>query len=527
MQPDRYRRRLESHLALGRYEAALATLCAWRERAPELLEPELLHARIDLARGRLRAARERALSAVRTRDCPPELALDVVQCLRVLVAHDALVEWAHGYPHRAALTAVDRANVAAALESIGAHVLARDWLDAAVQAAPDDATVRVNRALARSYAGEFDGARADLEHAINTPQDPAIAHWMLSRLDRQRTQTNHVERLRARLAATRGVVLDGEYLQFALFKELDDLGDHAAAWQALDAGCRLVRTRAPYDRAAQQRLFAAISRRFPLDAPQAPALAGAPTPVFIVGMHRSGTTLLESMLAANQGVCAYGESLRLSGALRYAADHAGAGVLDEALVAAASSIDPVQVRDAFLGEGRWRIGAATHVTEKMPGYFQAIGFIRHAFPGAKIIHLRRDPMDLCFANLRELFADGVSCSYALEDIAHFHALYLRLMRHWHETYPGFVLDIDYEALVRDPVTVSRRVFAFCGLDWTPQVVDPAAWSARSINTLSAVQARQAISTGSIGRWKPYARWLEPLRLALDEASREGIASGMA
>ncbi|MFM2287685.1 MAG: hypothetical protein RL684_828 [Pseudomonadota bacterium] len=517
MQPDRYRRRLEAHVALGRYEAALATLSAWRERAPELLEPELLHARIDLGRGRLRAARTRALAAIRTRDCPPGLAIDVVQCLRVLVAHDALVEWARGYPHRAALTAADRANIVAALESIGAHAIARDWIETAVQDAPDDAAVRVNRALTRSYAGDFDGARADLEHAIASAQDPAIAHWMLSRLQRQTERTNHVERLRARIAAAHGDALDGEYLQFALFKELDDLGEHAAAWQALDEGCRLVRARAPYDRAASERLFGAITRRFPLDAPQAPVLAGEPTPIFIVGMHRSGTTLLESMLAAHPRVCAYGESLRLAGALRLAADQAGSRMLDEALVAAAASMDPLLVRDAFLAEGRWRIGASTHVTEKMPTCFQAIGFIRHAFPAARIIHLRRDPMDLCFANLRELFANGVEHSYALEDVAHFHALYLALMRHWHAIYPGFVLDIDYEALVRDPIAVSQRVFAFCGLDWSERVVDPAAWSTRAINTLSAVQARQAIGTGSIGRWRSYSRWLEPLRAALDAA----------
>lgn len=515
MQPERYRRRVESHVAQGRPDAALATLCAWREHAPHLLEPELLHALIDLGCGRLRAARARALGSIRSRECPAALALDVVQCLRVLFAPDALVEWARGYPHRAAMTVADRTSVVAALESIGARALAQDWLDDVARSAPDDAAVRVNRALTRSYAGNFDDARADLEHAIATPADPALAHWLLARLERQDARANHVERLRARLAQARGDALDQEFLQFALFKELDDLGDHASAWQALDAGCRLVRSRVPYDRAAWQRLFAAIARRFPLDAASAAPLADAPTPVFIVGMHRSGTTLLESMLASSPGVCAYGESRRLSGALRLAADQAGRGVLDEALVAAASSIDPVQVRDAFLDEGRWRIGAATHVTEKLPANFQAIGFIRHAFPHAKVIHLRRDPMDLCFANLRELFADDVSHSYGLGDVAHFHALYLGLMRHWRTAYPGFVLDVDYEALVREPLTVSQQVFAFCGLQWRPGVIDPASWSARSINTLSSVQARQVVGSGSIGRWKAYAKWLQPLRTALE------------
>lgn len=514
MHAERYRRRLALHAAQGQYEAALATLSAWRARSPDLLEPLLLHARIDLAHGHFRSARDRALEAIRSCDCPPELALDAANCLRVLVAHDALVEWANAYPHRAALRPADLARVAAVLEAIGAHAIARSWIEEAASRAPDDVNCLVNRALRHTHAGDFSAARADLERAIATPQDPAIAHWMLSRLDRQNHQVNHVERLHARIKESGGDALDGEFLQFALFKELDDLGDHAAAWTALSEGCRLAGHRVRYDREAHERLFAAIKQQFPMDAPVAPVTRDAPMQIFIVGMHRAGTTLLESMLSANPDVCAYGESYRFSGALRYAADHAGSGVLDEAIVSAARSIDPLLVRDHYVGEGRWHFGNATHVTEKLPGNFQSIGFIRHALPNARILHLRRDPMDLCFANLRERFVDSAAYSYSLADLAHFHALYCDLMQHWHHSYPGFVLDIDYETLVSDPLNASKRVFEFCGLDWNPGVVEPAAWLARPINTLSSVQARGAVTTRSMGRWKPYAKWLEPLRLLL-------------
>lgn len=516
MRSDRYRQRIAAHVAHGEYRSALATLDAWRAREPDLLETELLHARIDIGRGRLRDAQNRVLPAIRTRACPPALALDVVQCLRVLVEHDALIDWAGTWPLRAELPPADVARIAASLETIGAHALASDWIDEAVRRALDDATCRVNRALVRSYGGDIEGACADAEQAIASPADPAIAHWLVARFERASPDRNRIESLRARLRDAAHD--DAEYLQFALFKQLDELGDTEGAWAALEAGCAAVRSRIPYGRAATERLFAALKARFPLDAPFASARHEAPQSIFIVGMHRSGTTLLESMLAAHPHTCAYGESQRLSGAVRFAADHPCTPLLDDALVAAAATLDWNLVRDRFLDCGRHRIGTALHVTEKMPGTFQMIGFIRHALPQAKVVHLRRDPMDLCFANLRELFSDGVAHAYAQDDLAHYHAAYSDLMRHWHAVYPGFVLDVDYEDLVRDPLATSRRVYDFCGLDWSPRVIEPEAWAGRAINTLSSAQARQSVNTASIGRWRRYAAQLEPLRLALGVAA---------
>ncbi|HEX7769160.1 MAG TPA: sulfotransferase, partial [Dokdonella sp.] len=207
-------------------------------------------------------------------------------------------------------------------------------------------------------------------------------------------------------------------------------------------------------------------------------------------------------------------SQRFGAALRYAADAAGEGVLDDAIVAAAPTLDYTLVRDRFLAEARAAVGDATHVTDKLPANVQLVGYILQALPGAKIVHLRRDPMDLCFANLRELFADGVGYAYAFDDLAHYHACHRDLVQHWHAVHPGRILKIDYETLVREPLDTSRRVFEFCGLDWEPRVVEPVAWSARAIATLSAVQARQPVNTASIGRWRAYARQLAPLQEAL-------------
>ncbi len=506
---ERYRSRLERHVAEGRMGQAKELLALWRESTPDLLEPELLLARIEQLEGAYGRARTRVLNAVATMECPAGLALDVVNCLRVFVAHDALEAWVNAFPGRAAVAAEDQARIAAALSSAGLHALALEWIEEAVTKSPSSGVCLVNRALLRSYAGDIEGARADVDKVINGPQDSATAHWLLARLDRQSAVSNHVDRLRRRIE-TCVHPADSALLHFALFKELDDTGDTDGAWRALMEGCRQARMRKTYDRDASERLFASLKERFPLARPPAKATGNDPVPIFIVGMHRSGTTLVERVLSAHPGVFAYGESQRLSGALRQVADHGSESLIDEALIERASSLDAWQVSACYFDEGRRRIGGASHVTDKLPANFQSIGFIHDAIPQARVVHLRRDPIDLCFANLRELFSDSVSYSYAIEDVAHFHALYADLMCHWHDSFPGFVLNVDYEELVTHPEQVGRKIFEFCGLDWNPALLDSYLMQDAPVNTLSAVQVRSPIHTRSIARWKPYAKWLEPL-----------------
>ncbi len=517
MSIERHRRRIDGHVSQGRLDAALVILDRWQAELPRDIEPELLRARVEFLSGHYIAARTRFLAAVRERAVPPPLAPEVVEGLRLFAAHDALAHWAQTYPNRAALAAADQTRIAAALSAIGAHALAREWADAAVAAAPDDGVCRVNRALIHQYAGQFDAAQADLDHVLGTPQESAMGYWLQSRLRRQTADSNHVAVLRERLQRPLDP-RDRERLQFALFKELDDLGDTEAAWHALSAACASVNARAPYDRAQHERLFALLKHE--VIAPDAASSertttrAGEHIPIFIVGLHRSGTTLLESMLGAHAGVYAYGESPRLTAALRYAADHYCATVIDEPLARRLPQLDDERVRELFMAEGHHAIGDATHVTEKRPDNFQLIGVIRRALPHAKVLHLRRDPMDVCFANLRENFPDALTHTNSLDDLAHYHGLYRDLMAHWHAAYRGFVLDVDYEGLVTDPQNTSRRVFEFCGLPWDHGVIDPVRWRARSINTLSSVQARSAVHRGSVGRWQAYAHWLEPLQRAL-------------
>lgn len=499
----------------GLFEAANHLLTDWRKQMPRAFEPRFHQVQLELQCGHYRIAREAVVAVLAQAECPAHLALDVALCLRAFALHDQLIAWASHYRLVAKMPAADIAHAATLLSAVGAHRLALDWANHAVARNAVDPIGRVNRALILGYLGESDRAASELMHVLKQSPPVAMAYWQLTRLRRQTPSENHVTAIRQALARPRLTSADRAFLGYALFKSLDDLGDTDAAWAALEAASAAARIDRPYHRFPEQELFAALRRTFPLSvpAPVVSAPASAAIPIFIVGLHRSGTSLIERILGASHDVYNAGETNRFNAAVCDGVDRICEQVPDLALLAELRHTDFERVGQSFDACAREQSGGSRFVTEKSPANFLNIGLIHHALPHAKILHMRRDPIDLCFANFRELFGASVSHTYALDDLVHYHGLYQGLMQHWHLHYPGFILDIDYENLVRNPEIESRRVFEFCGLAWHPGVVDVQARADAPVATLSAMQVRQPVNTASIGRWRPYARWLEVLTKA--------------
>lgn len=526
MTPDRYRQRFGQQVRDGLYIAAAKTLNDWQVQSPAAFEPRFHRIQLHLLSGACRNARDSAAELMARPDCPPRLALEAALCLKSFALHDALISWAGNYAQRQQMPARDIAHVATVLSGVGAHALALEWADAGVAKSPGDAVCEVNRALILNYLGEFDRSRISLERVIATSRHQAMAYWLLARLRRQTPETQHVAALRQSLAAPDLAAEDRAFLGYALFKELDDLGEHAQAWAALQAANQAARIHTPYHAIAQEHLFSAIKgMRLPEQELAVECSEAQQVPIFIVGLHRSGTSLIERILGASPDVHDLGETERLSAALRYGADLYCERVPDLSLLTRAGRIDFREVRRIFDEAARVQSCGKRFVTEKSPGNFLNIGFIRRAFPHAKILHMCRDPVDLCFANYREHFGAQVTHTHALQDLVHYHRLYQNLMRHWHDSYPGFVLDVHYEQLVRDPETESRRVYAFIGLDWQSDAVAIERRGAEPVATLSSVQVRQPVNSASIGRWRPYASWLGELTDAFAEAMPHPLEGG--
>jgi hypothetical protein len=300
-------------------------------------------------------------------------------------------------------------------------------------------------------------------------------------------------------------------LYFALHKELDDLERHEEAWQALSSGAHCKRSTLSYEKSVTDRLFHALHAFEPSAAAHAQADTGAlPTPIFIVGMHRSGTTLLEQLLAGHSEVKGIGELYDFTSAMRHATDHHCRGVIDETLVMRARDVDLGAAGRRYLEGVAWRVAGFRCFTDKLPSNFLNVGFIAHGLPQAKILHMVRDPMETCFSNLRELFSEANPYSYDLVELADYYHQYRRLMQHWHARFPGRILDVDYARLTTEPEAEVRRVAEFCGLEFTPAMLDMGSRD-RGVVTASAVQVRAGIQTRERPKWAPYEPWLAGLR----------------
>ncbi|WP_330946706.1 sulfotransferase [Thermomonas sp. LB-4] len=404
------------------------------------------------------------------------------------------------------------ATSAVQLSNLNDHALAFECAGRAVAIDPSSIAARMARGQMRAQHGDIPGAEDDFNWCVRRIPGLMPAWWALSRLRRQTVESNHAGELRMLLSRVGLGAADVAYGAFALHKELDDLGDVAGAWQALQQGCTAKRSMLRYDAADTRALIDAL-----LEAPCPPRPSTACTeesvPIFIVGMHRSGTTLLEQLLDASGQVLGVGELYDFTSALREATDHHCRGVIDRVVVARAGQVNLPEVGRRYMAGVAWRLGGMRFFTDKLPSNFLNTGFICRALPQAKILHLVRNPLETCFSNLRELFSDANPYSYDQQELADYFLQYRRLMSHWHGMFPGRILDVSYSRLVQDPEATMREVAAFCGIEYRDSMRDPRS-SRRSVATASAVQVREGVVRRERPKWEPYAAYLHPLIDAL-------------
>ncbi|MCC7152865.1 MAG: sulfotransferase [Rubrivivax sp.] len=370
--------------------------------------------------------------------------------------------------------------------------------------------------LARMFAGDLAAAVASYELCLRLQPNDAPAHYMLAGVMRQTPQSNHVQRLRDAVARIGGASHGAPLLYYALFKELDDLGDAEAAWPLLSAGMSARRAQLAYDARADAELFELL-QTVGRGADDATEQDPGPCPIFVVGMPRSGTTLLERMLGGHPQVVDAGELRDFTFQARCMTGCPGPLEADGALARAlARWTDWSGLGRRYLTHTQWRARGHPFYTDKLPVNYLVLGWIAKALPRAKFLHMVREPMDVCFSNLKQLFAPGNAHSFDPLEMADHYVRYRALMAHWHRAFPGRVLDIDYRMLVTDPQAAARQVLGFCGLPWDPGVV--AIETRRgAVATASMVQVREAIHTRFLGQWQRYATPLEPMRARLAAA----------
>ncbi|MGJ3258791.1 MAG: sulfotransferase [Rhodospirillales bacterium] len=382
----------------------------------------------------------------------------------------------------------------------------------ACKLAPDNEEYRLNLGNVEEITGDLKEARASFEEALRIKPDFAEAFRKLAGHKSFQTDDPVLARMASLATQPDTSPKAAGNLHFALADIYDKAGEAETAFHHFQLGNAIKRKSLKgYDPDIVLRRIARTARIFRDDLFARFEGAGNTDdrPVFIVGMPRSGTTLVEQILASHSKVFAAGETRFLETQI---ADYITQARPARDYPEFVPSFDADNLKDmgsAYLGLISKDAGNALRITDKMPQNFIYAGLIRLLLPNARIIHCRRDPVDTCFSCFKKYFMDDVPFTFSLDDLANYYKSYHALMQHWRDVLPGGMLEIDYEAVVDDLEGEARRLIEYCGLDWEPACLDFHK-TKRDVATASNLQVRQPIYRSAVQAWKPYEAYLGPL-----------------
>lgn len=451
----------------------------------------------------------------------PEILMQRAQCLSLLNRNDEALEILEYLAEGDFPTAQLHADVAMMLSAKQLHQSAIVHYQKAIRLNNKIAGLHYNLAAAYRFIGDLTECERALECAIQLDPLDSEAQMMRSSLRLQTPEKNHIDDL---LDAYSRVEEDDKIksgLCYAIAKEQDDLNNVGASFTYLSEGASIRRRRMIYDVERDEQIMQRIAETFqPRRQRPAPVNKEGPKPLFIVGLPRTGSTMLERMLDNHSDVRSMGELDTLGAALtkHSIAETNESPPRAEDLVELASSVDLKALAQTYMSDSIPQHFSESFFIDKLPLNFLYLGLIHQSMPDAKIIHITRHPVASCFAIYRQWFRDIYPFSYDLIDLARYFVAYKKLTDFWHSQMPEAIHTVEYERLVEQPEVELKKVLAFCGLPWEQNVLAFHENTSPS-TTASAVQVRRPIHSKSKERWRRYASHLTSLIEALE---KEGI-----
>ena len=492
------------------------------QQMPDHVEAMRMLADIGMRLGVLDDAEFLLKSAIEFEPSNIQARIDYIQALRkrqkfaaALTAAKSLLEMAPENPQFQSLYAIENMQT-------GNYDTALSLFERVLQKIPDEPVTLTSRGHALKTIGQFEEAVASYQAAIQSAPTHGEAFYSLANLKTYRFSQGEIERMQASLG-NRGLShMDRVHLNFALGKAYEDSASFELSFHHYSEGNRLKKVQSRYSAEQMAAEFksqrnicdqALLDRRFDTG-------FDTPDPIFILGLPRAGSTLLEQILSSHSqvdGTLELPNILSLTHHLRRGERMSA----QPGYPAVLSTLDDHTLRkfgEDYISDTAIHRQGAPFFIDKMPNNFRHIGLIKLILPNAKIIDARRHPMACCFSGFRQLFAEGQEFSYSLDDIGRYYHDYIALMSHWNEVLPDEILTVHHENVVDNLEAEVSRILAFCGLPFEEACVEYHK-TQRSVRTPSSEQVRQPIFREGLDAWHKYNTWLTPLKDALGEDIR--------
>jgi len=510
-----------NHLAEGRLlraeEICRHYLRTHPQRDASHIEGMRLLAKIGIEFGVLEEAEFLLESAVSFAPDDVQLRLDYIDALRRRQNFANAREEAEKLYERDPASPVFQSRLAIESMSVGDYERGLELFDAVLDKLPNDPANLTSKGHALKTTGARDDAISAYRAAIAAKPDHGDAWYALANLKTYRFTENELAAMKEQAARPDLSFMDRVHIAFALGKAHEDRAEYAESFAAYEEGNALKRAQTRYSADAMSEELARQREIVTRDLLESKAGAGheAPDPIFILGLPRAGSTLLEQILASHSQIDG---TLELPNILALAHRLRGRRVGENRYPGVLAELNPEQLekfgRD-FIENTRIRRPGAPFFIDKMPNNFRHIGLIHLILPNAKIIDARRDPMDCCFSGFKQLFAEGQEFTYGLKEVGRYYADYVKLMEHWDEVLPGKVLRVQHEDVLDDLEGQTRRMLGYLGLPFEEACLDFYKTD-RAVRTASSEQVRQPINRKGQGAWKPFEPWLGELKDALGD-----------
>lgn len=504
-----------NHLHEGRLLRAEEICRHFLRNNPKNVEGMRLLAKIGIELGILDDAEFLLESAVAFEPENIQLRLDYTDVLRRRQKFDRARDQAKALYQRDPENPLFQSQLAIESMQTGDYERAFELFDAVLAKLPSDPATLTSKGHALKTLGQSSEAIESYRAAIAAKPDHGDAHYALANLKTYRFEDAEIDAMRTQTERADLAFMDRVHLSFALGKALEDRGDYEASFKHYDEGNALKRAQTRYSADAMTRELAAQKEACTVDLFDKHAGSGhhATDPIFILGLPRAGSTLLEQILASHSqidGTLELPNILALAHRLR--GKRAGQSRYPQILHDLTAD-QLAKFGEQFIADTQIHRQGAPFFIDKMPNNFRHIGLIHLILPNAKIIDARRAPMDCCFSGFKQLFAEGQEFTYGLHEVGRYYADYVDLMDHWDAVLPCKVLRVQHENVLDDLEGQTRRMLEFIGVPFEQACLDFHK-TERAVRTASSEQVRQPINRKGQDAWKPFEPWLDPLKQAL-------------